>query len=265
MGRLVVKLDALENIIRKNKLIGWYISCSDADNRIYEYDKDLSFDENVTETLETLKNEVEDGLYNFYGKKTESSRGAFNFLVRVGQSNDDRFRTQNNQTPQIAQINGYTEDELQARITGAITEYENRRKIEELEKELKQLKEKEKEFEGFKVEVLKKISPFIEPVLKGVVSGIMGRVSGQHVPGPAHQIHGYDTENEESKKKTDMINTEEQNYDLQLDEQEELRLYKVIETLRTAEPTAWLSMLEKVADMAKNNTDTYQMARKFLI
>lgn len=254
--KLVVKSEALEKNIRNNGYKYWYLSCSGAEDRILEYDGDKSFEENLKDTIDFLENDCEAGLYNFFGRKSEgASRGNFNFLVRVGGARENATVTQ----PVIA---GYTSEDVEARIAGAIADYENRRKVEELEKELKELKEENKQYQGVRDQVMAKVLPFIEPVLSGFVSGIRGKFAP--AARPAVGISGVESHEIDTDTDHDKDTDKDTDKDL-LTEHEEERLYSVVEKLKKAEPEHWLTMLEKVADMADKNTENYQFARKFLI
>jgi hypothetical protein len=241
-------INAVENWLRANGLEHWDVKTKDGENSFIFRTAD---DEPLETRFNRFRNVMALSTGNRFliiGKKGRNDAKG-NFYEEF--SNSDH----NNQYSAIGSVGSTIPDGYISRneVENILAKERLALKMERLEKELSEMKEKNKQLEQPINEFLRQLAPFATPVISGLV--------GKFIPGAIPPGLGALTTDQHTHTLLDNDNMQEQQG---LSTAEQNRLENALTTWSNAD-NDWLPLLEKVAQLAASGDNTYNMAKQMLL
>lgn len=267
---MAAQVDDIVKLIRLQNIEFFTVSTSGGDNKkIFDStDEDSTLDDRIARFLKVM-DLYHGGRFILKGRRVKNdARSGFEYEF----SNlEFQSATPGNTTPMVS---GISADEVERRITEALQRDREKRELEDLRKELKDTKDALKSKDTAMNRILESLAPYagqIAPAVVSAVSGFLGKFSPAGTPiavGTVEKQHQQDSVFEsvdEVEERIEHKNNTEMNDDKnELIEEQASRLDAAVLKLAQNEPE-YIELLERVAEMAAANDQTYQMARNFIL
>ena len=248
---MLANVDNVIQWLRLNKLESFSVSTNNGANKLVFKSEDLPFEENINLFRQTMELE-QGGRYIIRAKKTGSDRDGKNGFetefsnLNIIQGGQSHTAGVGNTIP-----DGYiSRSEFDALWAQKEKDWE----LKMLRDELAELKAENKELKEPKEEFFRTITPYVAPV----VSGLVGKFIPQAAGILPTQIGTLDV-NQNNKI---FMDTEKQ--EIELSDEDALRLQTALTNWRVADPD-WLTCLEKVSQLAASGDSMYNIAKEMLL
>lgn len=239
----------VENTVRWLQLNGlkyFVVQLKDADNsRVFESDDSKTFDDNISLFRQVMDVSVGTRYIIKGADSKDSKRGKF--LEEFKNVSDALPAVSGLQTNPQPTINN---DDIEKIVEKRIKEYEDQKILQELIAENKELKQEVNRRQSVSEQFMERSLPYV---------GTLGQfLLNKIIPAPAHvAMAGIE-------KTSESMEAENETPEIELTDEQSERVEKALQKFGKADPD-FISLLEKIADMAASGDSTYKMAKSMLL